>query len=163
MASRGRDAHDSSRLNSKRFLSKIYGLQVSEDLEPADNDQQLTTPPRNERILLILAVLSVGGSIAGAALVSARFGLAVLIGCVLAFVNYYWMQRSLKKIFSEAREGEKPRFLGAGYFVRYLVLGCVVAFFYTLDLLPISGLLVGMAGFGFAILVEGFLRVISKS
>jgi len=136
---------------------------VSEDLEPADNGQQLTTPPRNERILVILAVLSIGGSVAGAALVSARFGLAVLVGCAFAFVNYYWMQHSLKKIFSSAAEGQKPRFLGAGYFVRYLVLGCVVAFIYTLDLLPISGLLIGMAGFGFAILVEGFLRVISRS
>ena len=136
---------------------------MSEDLEPADNGQQLTTPPRNERILVILAVLSIGGSVAGAALVSARFGLAVLVGCVFAFVNYYWMQHSLKKIFSSAAEGQKPRFLGAGYFVRYLVLGCVVAFIYTLDLLPVSGLLIGMAGFGFAILVEGFLRVISRS
>ena len=145
-----------------RFLSKINGLQVSEDLEPADGDQQLTTPPRNERILVILAVLGIGGSIAGTALVSARFGLAVLIGCVLAFVNYYWMQRSLKKIFSSAAEGEKPRFLGAGYFIRYLVLGTVVAIIYTLDLLPISGLLIGMAGFGFAILVEGFLRVFNS-
>lgn len=135
---------------------------MSEETEPAGEGQQLTTPPRNERILLILAVLSVGGSIAGAAVVSARFGLAVLIGCVLAFVNYYWMQRSLKKIFSDVREGEKPRFLGAGYFIRYLVLGCVVAFFYVLDLLPISGILFGMAGFGFAILVEGFLRVIKS-
>ena len=135
---------------------------MSEDPEPAGDDQQLTTPPRNERLLLILAVLSIGGSIAGAAAVSARFGLAVLIGCVLAFVNYYWMQRSLKKIFGEVREGEKPRFLGAGYFIRYLVLGCVVAFFYVSDLLPISGILIGMAGFGFAVLVEGILRVFYK-
>ena len=135
---------------------------MSEDLDPAGDDQQLTTPPRNERLLVILAVLSIGGSIAGAAAVSARFGLGVLIGCVLAFVNYYWMQRSLKKIFSEVREGEKPRFLGAGYFMRYLVLGCVVAFFYVSDLLPISGILIGMAGFGFAVLVEGILRVFYK-
>ncbi len=135
---------------------------MSEETDPAGSDQQLTTPPRNERILLILAVLSVGGSIAGAAAVSARFGLAILVGCVLAFVNYYWMQRSLKKIFGEVREGEKPRFLGTGYFIRYLVLGCVVAFFYALDLLPISGLLFGMAGFGFAVLIEGLLRVIKS-
>jgi hypothetical protein len=132
---------------------------VSEDTDPAGDDQQLTTPPRNERILVILAVLSVGGSIAGAALDSARFGLSVLVGCVLAFVNYYWMQHSLKKIFSSAAEGQKPGFLGVGYFIRYLVLGCVVAFFYVLELLPISGILVGMAGFGFAVLVEGFIRV----
>ncbi|MGD9631251.1 MAG: ATP synthase subunit I [Pyrinomonadaceae bacterium] len=123
----------------------------------------MTKPPRNERILVILAVLGVGGSIAGAAAVSARFGLAVLIGCVLAFVNYYWMRHSLKKIFNSAAEGERPRFVGAGYFIRYVVLGCVVAFIYTLDLLPISGILVGMAGFGFAVLVEGFLRVTYKS
>ncbi len=136
---------------------------MSDDHEPVDGSQRLTKPPRNERILVILAVLGVGGSIAGAAAVSARFGLAVLIGCVLAFVNYYWMQHSLKKIFSSAAEGKKPRFLGAGYFIRYVVLGCVVAFIYTLDLLPISGILVGMAGFGFAVLVEGFLKVIYKN
>jgi hypothetical protein len=39
------------------------------------------------------------------------------------------------------------------------VLGCVIAFFYATELLPISGILVGMAGFGFAVLIEGFLRV----
>lgn len=135
---------------------------MSEDRDPVDNDQQLTTTPRNERILVILAVLSVGGSIAGAALVSARFGLSLLIGCVLAFVNYYWMQRSLKKIFSKAAEGNKPSFLGAGYFIRYLVLGCVVAFFYVSQLLSVAGILIGMAGFGFAVLVEGFLRVFNS-
>ena len=132
---------------------------MSEDRDPVDTDQQLTTTPRNERILVILAVLSVGGSIAGAALVSARFGLSLLVGCVLAFVNYYWMQRSLKKIFSKAAEGNKPTFLGAGYFIRYLVLGCVVAFFYVSQLLSVAGILIGMAGFGFAVLIEGLLRV----
>ena len=132
---------------------------MSEDRDPVDTDQQLTTTPRNERILVILAVLSVGGSIAGAALVSARFGLSLLVGCVLAFVNYYWMQRSLKKIFSKAAEGNKPTFLGAGYFIRYLVLGCVVAFFYVSQLLSVAGILIGMAGFGFAVLIEGFLIV----
>lgn len=136
---------------------------MSDDHEPVDESQRLTKPPRNERILVILAVLGVGGSIAGAAAVSARFGLAVLIGCVLAFVNYYWMRRSLKAIFDLAAEGRKPSFIGAGYFLRYLVLGAVVAFIYALDLLPIAGILVGMAGFGFAILVEGFLRVTYRS
>lgn len=135
---------------------------MSDDLEPVDESQPLTKPPRNERILVILACLSVGGSIAGAALVSARFGLAVLLGCVLSFINYYWMRRSLKAIFDRAREGERPSFLGAGYFIRYLVLGGVVAFIYALDLLPISGILVGMAGFGFAVLVEGSIRAFSR-
>ena len=135
---------------------------MSDDLEPVDESQPLTTPPRNERILVILACLGIGGSIAGAALVSARFGVAVLIGSVLSFINYYWMRRSLKAIFDRAREGERPSFLGAGYFIRYIVLGGVVAFIYALDLLPISGILVGMAGFGLAVLVEGSIRAFSR-
>ena len=135
---------------------------MSDDLDPVGGDRQLKTEARNERILVILAVLGVGGSIVGAFAVNARFGLAVLIGCVLAFVNYFWMRRSLAKIFSTAAEGKKPSFVGAGYFIRYLVLGGIVAVIYTLDLLPISGLLVGMAGFGFAVLVEGSLRMFSS-
>lgn len=131
---------------------------MSVDFDPADPDQPLTTEARNERILVILAVLSIGGSIAGAALAGARFGLGVLIGCVLAFVNYFWMRRSLRAIFSTAAEGQKPSFIGAGYFIRYLVLGGIVAFFHVFGILPIGAILIGMAGFGFAILFEAALR-----
>ena len=131
---------------------------MSADFEPDDPDQPLTTEARNDRILVILAVLSVGGSIAGAVLVDARFGLGVLIGCVLAFVNYFWMRRSLRAIFSTAAEGQKPSFVGAGYFIRYLVLGGIVAFLHVFGILPIAAVLVGMAGFGFAILFEAALR-----
>jgi hypothetical protein len=131
---------------------------VSADFEPDDPDQPLTTEARNDRILVILAVLSVGGSIAGAVLVDARFGLGILVGCVLAFANYFWMRRSLRAIFSTAAEGQKPSFVGAGYFIRYLVLGGIVAFFHVFGILPIAAVLVGMAGFGFAILFEAALR-----
>ena len=131
---------------------------MSADFEPDDPDQPLTTEARNDRILVILAVLSVGGSIAGAVLVDARFGLGVLVGCVLAFVNYFWMRRSLRAIFSTAAEGQKPSFVGAGYFIRYLVLGGIVAFLHVFGILPIAAVLVGMAGFGFAILFEAALR-----
>jgi hypothetical protein len=131
---------------------------VSADFEPDDPDQPLTTEARNDRILVILAVLSVGGSIAGAVLADARFGLGVLVGCVLAFANYFWMRRSLRAIFSTAAEGQKPSFVGAGYFIRYLVLGGIVAFFHVFGILPIAAVLVGMAGFGFAILFEAALR-----
>ena len=131
---------------------------MSVDLEPDGPERPLTNEARNDRILVILAVLSIGGSIAGAVLVDARFGLGVLVGCVLAFANYFWMRRSLRAIFATAAEGQRPSFIGAGYFIRYLVLGGIVAFFHVFGLLPIAALLVGMAGFGFAILFEAALR-----
>ena len=131
---------------------------MSDDIEPAGPDQPLTTKPQNDRILVILAVLGVGGSIAGAAAAGARFGLGILVGCVLAFVNYFWMRRSLRAIFATAAEGQRPSFVGAGYFIRYLVLGGIVAFFHVFGILPIAAVLVGMAGFGFAILFEAAVR-----
>ena len=131
---------------------------MSVEIEPDGPERPLTTEARNERILIILAVLSVGGSVAGAVLVDARFGLGILVGCVLAFANYFWMRRSLRAIFASAEEGQKPSFVGAGYFIRYLVLGSIVAFFHVFGILPIAAVLVGMAGFGFAILFEAALR-----
>ena len=55
-------------------------------------------------------------------------------------------------VVSTAADGQKPSFIGAGYFIRYLVLGGIVAFFHVFGILPIGAILVGMAGFGFAIL-----------
>ena len=132
---------------------------MSEEIDPAVTEQQLTTRPSNTRILVILGCLTVAGTITGLVIVSTRFGIGILTGCLLAFVNYFWMKRSLAKIFVIAEEGRKPRFVGAGYFIRYRALAGVVAFIYVFDILPIASLLVGMAGFGFAILVEGVIRI----
>lgn len=134
---------------------------MSEDFDPADHDQQLTTPPRHGRILVILAVLGVAGAIAGAIFVSGRFGLGILVGSGLAFANYYWLKRSLKTIFEVAAAGQKPRMLAGSYFLRYMVLGAIVAVIYAADLLPIVSVIVGMAGFGFAVVAEGLIRLFS--
>ena len=132
---------------------------MSDDLQPVE-DQQTIMPISHQRILVIMAVLGVLGSIAGFAFVSSSFGFGVLIGSFLAFVNYYWLKVSLKKVFDNAAsEGEKPRLLALRYFTRYLVLGCIIAIFYATEAVSIVGLILGMAGFGFAVVVEGFIRI----
>jgi hypothetical protein len=135
---------------------------VSDEPEPAGESQQLTTPLRHGRILVILAVLGVIGTIAGAVLHSARFGVGVLAGSGLAFANYYWLKRSLKTIFATAADGQRPRMLAGNYFLRYIILGAIVAIIYAGDLLPIVPVILGMAGFGFAVVVEAFIRVFYK-
>ncbi|MBC7899922.1 MAG: ATP synthase subunit I [Saprospiraceae bacterium] len=134
---------------------------MSDDLEPVVAEQQQPIMPISHgRILVIMAVLAVLGSIAGFVFVSAKFGIGVLIGGILAFVNYYWLKVSLKKVFDNAAaNGEKPRLLALKYFTRYLVLGCIIAIFYATDAVSIVGLILGMAGFGFAVVIEGFFRI----
>lgn len=132
---------------------------MSEDLVPADSEQQLTTEPRNDRILFILGVLGIVGSTVGAYAMSARFGVAIFIGVGLAFANYFWMRRSLKAIFARAEGGQKPSFIGAGYFLRYLIFGLIIAVVYVSDVVPVIGLLFGMAGFAIAVMFDGFIRI----
>ncbi len=136
---------------------------MSDEIEPVVSEEQAIVPLSHRRILVIMAVIGLAGSIIGSALVSASFGAGVLVGSVLAFINYYWLKVSLKKIFDLAAEtGERPRLLALKYFVRYLVLGTIVAIIYATGTVSISGVILGMGGFGFAVVTEGILRIFSS-
>ena len=136
---------------------------MSDEIEPVVPVEQAIVPLSHRRILVIMAVIGLAGSIFGAALISVSFGLGVFIGSVLAFVNYYWLKVSLKKIFDLAAEtGEKPRLLALKYFARYIVLGAIVAIFYATGVVSIVGVILGMGSFGFAVVIEGILRIFSN-
>ena len=118
-------------------------------------------PLQHHRILVIMAVMGVIGSLFAWFLAGGPFSLGLFTGFSLAFANYYWLRHSLRRIFAAAEHGERPRMLAAKYFVRYLVLGVVVAVIYFSGILPIAAVIVGMAGFGLAAVVEGFIRIFS--
>ncbi|MEO8042119.1 MAG: ATP synthase subunit I [Acidobacteriota bacterium] len=134
---------------------------MGDDIEPTVEAVEIIRPPSHERILWIMAMLGVAGGIAGFVFRSFDFGLGILIGTALAFVNYYWLKGSLRTIFAAAESGEKPRMLAGKYFVRYIVLAMVVAIIYVTGIVPIVALILGLAGFGFAVVVEGFIRIFS--
>ncbi|MCA1589756.1 MAG: ATP synthase subunit I [Acidobacteria bacterium] len=117
----------------------------------------------HRRILVIMAGLAVLGTILLVFFVSIDVAVGFLLGSVLAFINYLWMKRSLSRIFETAIEGQRPRFVGAGYFIRYLILGLFIASIYLSGLLPILPLIFGMALFGFAVTIEGFIGVFSHT
>lgn len=136
---------------------------MSDEIEPVVTEEQAIVPLSHRRILVIMAVIGLAGSIAGAAFVTLSFGAGVLIGSFLAFVNYYWLKVSLKKIFDLAAEtGERPRLLALKYFARYIVLGSIVAILYATGTVSIAGVILGMGGFGFAVVIEGILRIFSN-
>lgn len=116
-------------------------------------------PPTHGRILLIMAILGGLGSIAGAAFRSLEFGFGILIGTALAFVNYYWLQYSLRKVFANAEEGQKPRLSVLRYVSRYLALAAVIAFIYVTGVLPVIPVILGMCAFAFAVVIDGIIRI----
>lgn len=119
-------------------------------------------PPTHNRILVIMAVLGVLGAVAGASFHSISFGIGILVGIALAFANYYWLRYSLKKVFAEAAEGERPKISAIRYILRYVTLAIVVAIIFALGILPIVPVILGMAGFGFAVVVDGLIRIFQR-
>lgn len=116
-------------------------------------------PPSHGRILVIMAILGLVAGIAAAVLHSWPYGLAIVFGIVIAFVNYYWLRASLRKIFAGAREGGRPRVSALRYVTRYIVLGSLIAIVYGTGWLPIVPFILGIAGFGFATVVDGIIRI----
>ena len=134
---------------------------MSDETEPIAPEQTVK-PLSHGRILKIMGVIGFVGSVLGALLVSVPFGMGVLIGNLLAFVNYYWLKFSLKKIFDlAASTGKRPRMLGLKYFGRYIVLAAIVAILYATSSVSAIGLILGMGSFGFAVVFEGIFNIIS--
>ncbi|MGH9818597.1 MAG: ATP synthase subunit I, partial [Pyrinomonadaceae bacterium] len=73
-------------------------------------------------MMAVTAVTGVIGLIAG----SERFFAGVIVGGIISILNFLWLERSLGAIFRAAVEGEKPRFLAARYFLRYVLIGLVL-------------------------------------
>ena len=131
--------------------------------ESVDGGNTDVMPPTHNRILVIMAVLGLFGAIAGAALHSISFGIGIIVGVLLAFANYYWLRYSLRKVFADAAEGEKPKISAIRYILRYLTLAVVIAIIFALGILPIVAVILGMAGFGFAVVVDGIIRIFQSS
>jgi len=115
--------------------------------------------PENTRILLLMAVFGLAGGVITGFLISAGFGVGLVFGTAIAFLNYFWLRKSLKKAFDFGNSEGRPSFAGSGYFTRYLVIGGLVALVYISGLLPIAAVLLGASGFAFALVTEGLLRL----
>ncbi|MGD9561693.1 MAG: ATP synthase subunit I [Pyrinomonadaceae bacterium] len=133
---------------------------MSDEIEPGAPANETLKPLSHGRILKLMALIGLAGAIVGGIFVSTAFGAGVIIGTLLAFVNYYWLKHSLNKVFSAAAEsGERPRFLGLKYIGRYLVIAAIVAVLYATGAVSIVGLILGMGSFGFAVVFEGLFNI----
>ncbi|HEY0430130.1 MAG TPA: ATP synthase subunit I [Pyrinomonadaceae bacterium] len=133
--------------------------------EEADNNQvrpETVTPISNRRILWMMAMVVIFGSLASFIFVSTRFGTGFFIGGVLSFVNYYWLKTSLKKMFVETADGEhKPHYSAARYISRYFTLGAILTVIFLTHTVPVESVIFGLASFAFAIMIEAFIRIFS--
>lgn len=116
----------------------------------------------HRRILWTMGAVALLGGLTGFVFVSWQFGAGVLLGGVLSLVNYYWLKVSLRKLFENAvAHGEKPRFLAVRYFGRYLTLALILTVVFLTQTIPPLAVILGLASFALAIVIEGLIRLFS--
>ena len=115
------------------------------------------------RILWAMAAVAVLAGLWSFYFVSPEFGTGVLLGGALALVNYYWLKVSLKRVFDRmAGGGEQPKFLAAKYLLRYAVFISILVIVFLTKVLPIIAVLLGLASFAVAIIVEALILLFAS-
>ncbi len=135
---------------------------MGENAEPIEVQEEGIKELSHLRILLLMAGVIIIGSILGFIYLSNQFGIGVLLGGALSFGNYYWLKYSLKNVFEKAVVGEKTRFLGSKYILRYLVFGLVILTIYLTKTVDIVAVILGLASFAFAVIIEGIIRIFTS-
>ena len=135
---------------------------MSEDSEQTVDQTETVKELSHRRILAAMAATVVIGTLASFIFGSANFGFGFLIGGILSLINYYWLKKSLRGIFENAISGAKPRFLATKYFTRYAAFGVVLAIVYLTKLIPVVAVLLGLASFALAIIIEATARLFSS-
>ncbi len=136
---------------------------MGDDSEPLTNDGRPMAAISHRRILFEMAGVIAVGTIAGFAFISAKVGLGVFVGGLLAYANYFWQKRSLKAIFDRAVDGKKTPFLALRYILRYVVLGAALMIIYLSQTVSIFAVIFGLSSFAIAVVIEGFTSIFSSN
>jgi hypothetical protein len=83
----------------------------------------------------------------------------LLLGGALSLFNYQWLRSSLSAIFSTAESGRRVKIKAARYVLRYFVIAGVVTLAYTLGLVAIVPVLLGLCSFVVAAMLEAFIQI----
>jgi hypothetical protein len=89
---------------------------------------------------IILAIIFIPSLILG----TFKFALGVLLGGFISILNFYWMKRSLSRVF-ERLSGNVKSAVVFKYFIRLALTAIVLYFLISSDTVNIIGLIIGLS------------------
>jgi hypothetical protein len=135
-------------------------------METAENNLYALTERRIARLTLILGGVA---AVAAAFFYSIRMGAGVLIGTVLAWINFRWLERAMDSVTraSTAQEGSPearvPISSYFGLFARYALIAAVVYATFSLFRIPVLSILLGLCALGAAAMAASLYEVLSPA
>ena len=97
------------------------------------------------RILRSMAAASVLAIMASLPFVAWRTSISLLLGGLLALVNYHWLSNSSAAALSVVAHGVRPRIRITQYVLRYAVIAATIYFAYQLGVVAIPATIAGLS------------------
>jgi len=108
------------------------------------------------RVFRTMAIASALSVSVAAFIAPWRVTTGLLLGGVLALFSHRWLKNSAAAAIRLSATGGQPEWRLAQFVLRYIVVAAAVFAAYTLDLVSLPWVLVGMSSFVVAIFVEAF-------
>jgi hypothetical protein len=135
---------------------------MGEESPALPSEAPVTAGISHRRLLVEMAVLVAAGSITGGLAAGPRFGIGVLFGGLLAYLNYFWLKRTLAAVFDKALFGGQGRLLPFKFIARYVALGVVILAVHFSGVIPAAAVVAGLASFAAAVVVDGFISIFRR-
>ena len=135
---------------------------MGEELPALPTNEPANASISHNRLLIEMAILVALGAVAGSIFSGVRFGLGVLFGGGLAFLNYFWLKRSTAAIFEKAVSGDGAKFVSLRFISRYVAIGLVILAVHFSGAMPAVAVILGLAAFAFAVVFDGLLRIFKR-
>lgn len=138
---------------------------MGEESPSLPSEAPVTATISHRRLLIEMAVLIALGGVAGFVFAGVRFGVGILFGGILAFLNYYWLKRSTAAIFDRAVSGAGA---GAGlislrFISRYVAIGVVILAVHFSGAMPAVAVIAGLSAFAIAVVVDGMISIFRRN
>ena len=110
--------------------------------------------PINTRLFRTMVVTTALAVAVSAFMAPWRVTTGLLLGGVLALFSHSWLKNSAAAAIRLSTSGGPPQLRLVQFILRYVVVASIVFATYTLDLISLTAVLVGLSTFVVALLVE---------
>lgn len=120
-------------------------------MQPCDDNSGRSVELNVFRSMIAAVSISV---IASAAFMPWRFTTGLVLGGMLALINYHWLRSSVAAIFNIDAAAEKPQVKISRHILRYFVVGLLAFMAYQLRFVSLAATITGLCAFVPALFVE---------
>jgi hypothetical protein len=133
---------------------------MGEEPQPLTTEAELRHS--NRGILSLMCAVVIFMAVAAAVFYGTRAAIGVVLGGLLAWLNFRWLDSSTRAILVDPLVATTP-ILAMRYVLRYVLIAAVLVVIYYYDLLPVVAVIAGLGSFAFAVVLRGLKSIFTGS